>query len=390
MPFISNGVYNLNSSDPVWSRTLQKEFVSVDKTFFDKVLMNYNNITGTIANNFWIANPFFVKNDILYCAGYFGDPSNSSDKLLHWYTYDIQKKTYTVHNITTPFNYYWSSSFDYVYSIIPLYHIDNLKFYCVIARGAYMGGNIDIIDYDKNTCTDTGGTWYGMIQGFYTTRTGIVYSAINSSYGSIHRMDLRSNPPVNTDIGGYIDYVIGVRSLETYDEIITVHNTRDTYSREVVRLQIDRYPSVGNTSKFIENDDNTICGGSGYWSAVPACSMYTNIFLFWMAFGNSPSSLFITGKTDYDNSHQPFKELLSMGNETLTDVVSGSSVNFTSYDTSNSRKYVNCARPAIIPDIDKPFLYAIPNNRYGSTRYNSMLRINIETLKTVDDNGGII
>ena len=80
----------------------------------------------------------------------------------------------------------------------------------------------------------------------------------------------------------------------------------------------------------------------------------------------------------------------SMGNETLTDVVSGSSVKFTSYDTSNSREYVNCARPAIIPDIDKPFLYAIPNNRYGGTRYNSMLRINIETLKTVDDNGGII
>ena len=389
MPFISNGIYNLDSSDPVWSRQLQKEFVNVDKTFFDNVIMNYNNITGTIADNFWIANPFFVKNNILYCAGYFGDPSNSSDKLLHWHTYDIQKKTYTVHNITTTFSNNWSSSFDYVYSIIPIHHIDNLKFYCVIARGSSMT-NIVIIDYDKNTCTDTGGSLYSYIQGFYTTKAGILYSGEKNSYETIYRMDLTKNPPVSTDIGGYIDYVVGVRSLETYDEIITVSNTRNSLGSEVVRLQLNRYPSVGNTSKFIDNDDNTICGGSGYWSVVPACSMYNNVFLFWLSYYNSPVSLFITGKTDYDNNHQPFKKLLSIGNETLTDVSTGVSINFSAYDTSNSREWVNCARPAIIPDIDKPFLYAIPNTRYGGIAYNSMIRINIESLKTIDDNGGII
>lgn len=395
MPFISNGVYTIGESDSTWSSSIvQKTFVNLDTTFFINVINRYNSMMD---GGRYIPNPFFVKNNVLYCGGYFGNPNDSSDTLLHWQTYDIQKKTYTDHTISTPYTFRYGN----YCMIYPLRRISGLKFYFLIIPNAHKGYiNTGIIDYEKNSVTVISKDLYNNYEfdGVYLSVNNKLFIGQGNS-SSTYMLDLNSSSPELTSPYLQSGHIIGSRSNNSYTELIHVSYKYNSHSSGIEDLvfRISRVPYDESMRDFESNTENinssNILGSSGdYWSVCPVYIKYDKIFLFWISYGTY-TDLIVTGDTDYSNGIQPFRFLGSMQNEKFLSEDQNKNFYYDLGGSNGSVYSVNEVRPAFIPDLDDDIFYTIPSRTYGNSLAQSacgMVRVKLPILKTIAAKGGTI
>lgn len=168
MPFISNGVYVTDSTDPNAKKlNVNTEYVQLSPEFCNNRLYRYEyalyEVISASGPYRFTEEPYFVIGSDFYIAGMISDPKkSSSDGLIHFTVYHMDTQTYTDGTIPIPwFTKYSretvSSNYSDYYIIQPIKYISGLKFYAFIVD--YYGNssaNINalcIIDYENLTST---------------------------------------------------------------------------------------------------------------------------------------------------------------------------------------------------------------------------------------------
>ena len=394
MPFISNGIYNTsgNDTDGLFNSIskLNVEYSDVDLTFFNNVLVEYSDIMDYASSKYSGYNPFFVKNDILYCAGWFGP----TDRKLRWHKYDLKKHTYSEQIIDG--TNVGSSDENDKYMIVPVRRISGLKFYCIVVNANMSYGRnyycdaLCIIDYGTNTYTQINTQSYvgGKAGLAYVGKSGYMYlrDADNNNF----YIDTNTENPTKTYIygSGVSEPIFARLGNNGSDEIISI-GYNDSGLCTSVNRPLEYGYIIEPSSKISASSTDTLDASSCFGS-YPVELNYKNIHCVWVSgtYGSSVK-LIVTGNTDLVNKIQPFRLVGEIGyDEYVTDdgevrsyVVRHNSIDQIGVDHS--------ARPPFIPDLDKHVMYGIPAVTYTTTKkYAIMMRVSSNFLDELDAKGG--
>lgn len=409
MPFISNGIYGTSNdnTDGLFDSfsKLNVEYSDVDLTFFNNVLVEYSDIMNYASNRYSGYNPFFVKNDVLYCAGWFGPKGNKTDRKLRWHKYDLKKHTYSEQIIDG--TDVGSSTENDKYMIVPVRRISGLKFYCIVVNAdessgnTYYCGTLCIIDYETNTYTEINPQSYvrGKAGLAYVGKSGYMY--LRDVDNNNFYIDTNTENPTKTYIygTGVAEPIFARLGDNGSDEIISI-GLSDKSSSSVTYLctSVNRpleYGYIIEPSPKISTSSTDKLGTDYYhfhdcFGSYPVELNYKNIHCVWISgkYGRSVQ-LIVTGNTDLANKIQPFRLVGEIGyDEYVTDdgevrqyVVRWNSIDQTGVDHS--------ARPPFIPDLDKHVMYGIPAVSYTTTKkYAIMMRVSSNFLDELDAKGG--
>lgn len=168
MPFISNGIYDIGSSDPnAMSPKITKDLITLSAEFCNTRLYRYeyamSRVYSASGPYLFTEEPYFVIGSDFYIAGMVGDPTlSTTDKTIHFTIYHMDTQTFTDGSIPIPWYSSYSrenknNSYSDYYIIQPIKHISGLKFYAFIieyykSSNAYANTFL-IVDYENLTAT---------------------------------------------------------------------------------------------------------------------------------------------------------------------------------------------------------------------------------------------
>lgn len=403
MPFISNGIYSTDDTgDGIFTKYTDMNIMTVDMdtTFVTNVLDRYRKLIDDIYASTlrMMPNPFFVKDGILYCTGYYGDIYNSNDTNLYWHTYDINKKTYTTKIIPGVYRWYNKG-----FLVVPVYRIEDLKFLCAIYHRDYDSGecyirSFYIIDYKSNTSTVVLSdiTYLSGVSHVCVTPSKMVYLLPRLNMSTLRFFNMNTTNPSITSLsynGGMTP--IYLRTNNGSDEIVYI----DEYSQGIKHHHVFGVMKLPSMDKYIESSQfsasNTQTLENGkYHGAAPVELNYNNIHCVWVfgPYGNSPQ-LIVTGSTDTTNNIQPFRligtfsDFMYIDRKTLKLRRFGNTFN---YDGSVGD--IAMLPIPYIPDLTSHAMYGLPKlmpNESVET-IAIMVKITIPFLDELDTKGGSV
>lgn len=426
MPFIGSGIYNdYDSDDDLFESTkrLKTEFTDVDTTFFNRVIIYHRRMSVALYG--CLINPFFVKNDVLYCAGMRHSDIHSDTKL-HWFMYDIKQKTYT-ESLLEPPNITMSE--DSCYICIPFKRISGLKFYCAVfyCDKYDMGSKcyfsrMYIIDYAENLVTDIPRDIYvtnsANFRSFNMGPSGKIYVGTysNSTYDNI--IDISTGSMVFT----YVDYklfegqLIHLRSTTNgTDEAISI--SYDT-NQNLVNYETSIKSVINMHVRTLQTEDDTITSsallyqttnalGTDYtrygefsthliaFAVYPVDCNYKNIHTMWITgLSEYPAQLVVTGKTDVVNKIQPLRLIAELNSCQYINNEQNIREYLMYINNNNSSGMEYEQFPPYIPDLDKHVMYGLTykcgRNIEVTEKTSVMVRVSCDFLDELDAKGGEI
>ena len=291
MPFISNGVYNNSSGTSYAAKpSVSSEFFTLTADFCNNRLLRYELASDSAE---LVEEPYFVYDNDLYLAGIVGDPSISNTKMLRFTIYHMDSQTYTDGTIDLS----WLSSAGYeslgngsnnfnYWIILPIKHIDGLKFYAFICYTSYYSSSgsrsayaayFCIIDYANQTVTQISTIEYriGNKPKLYPSiQDKLLFSTYDSNYVNLYELNLRTGG-CTTLISNNVTY--SIFSAFGQDGIIGELNGSPYYPSNNYRMIWGYRPDI---SKSASTSCNLTTSNSwiNYKSTLEVCDDGARIF----------------------------------------------------------------------------------------------------------------